>query len=93
MSYHPLLLPLLLAAALNAAEADDQLACAAKVAEADMQVLECEYATDDLAAAYAALPHKLDAQAEWPPVLPTGNRIIRPDDDAFFRYVKWVSTD
>ncbi|EGY53697.1 hypothetical protein [Neisseria shayeganii] len=94
MSYRPLLLPLLLTAALNAAAADDQLACTAKVEEADMQVWECEYAADDLPAAYAALRHKLDAQADaWPPALPAGNRIIRPDDDAFFRYVKWVSAD
>lgn len=94
MSYRPFLLPLLLAAALSAAAADDKLACTAKVEEADMQVLECEYATDDLPAAYAALRHKLNTQvAEWPPELPPGNRIIRPDDEAFFRYVKWVSAD
>ncbi|MDO4694881.1 MAG: hypothetical protein Q4A62_09760 [Eikenella sp.] len=92
MSYRLLLLPLLLTAALSAAADDGKLACTAKVEEADMQVWECAYAADDLAAAYAALRHKLDARAaEWPPELPAGNRIIRPDDDAFFRSVKWVS--
>lgn len=94
MSYRPLLLPLLLASALSAAAADDKLACTAKVEDADMQVWECGYAADDLAAAYAALRHRLHPHtAEWPPELPAGHHIIRPDDEAFSRYVKWVSAD
>lgn len=92
MSYRFLLLPLLLTSALSATAADDKLSCTAQVEEADMQVWTCEYADNDLAAAYGALRHKLPPRAAaLPSQLPPGNRIYPAD--AAFRYVKWISAD
>ena len=82
---------LLLALSLPApAAGQTDLHCSAKVDNADMQVLECTFARDDLAAAYRALLQKLPPHdAALPQELPSGNRIY-PADEAH-RYVKWVS--
>lgn len=81
----------LLALSLPAAAAGQaDLHCSTRVNDADMQVLECTFARDDLAAAYRALLQKLPPHdTALPQELPPGNRIY-PADEAH-RYVKWVS--
>ncbi len=69
--------------------ADDALHCQAKPGDDDIQVLECDYARDDLAGAYRAFFRMLRPQGSpLPAELPPQSRVY-PDDAEVYRYIKW----